>query len=80
MTRLKLKRHYKLLLLLALVIAGLIVGMGDQPLVAYSVRATRQVEGPITTYSHELSAPVAGAADSILIPETARDSSADNSQ
>jgi hypothetical protein len=80
MTRLKFKRHYKLLLLLALLVAGLVVGMGDQPIVAYSVRATEQAEGPITTYSHTLATPVAATADSIWLPETAQGSSAADSQ
>jgi hypothetical protein len=80
MTRLKFKRHYKLLLLLALVIAGLIIGMGDQPIVAYNVRATGQAEGPITTYSHTLATPVAATADSIWLLETAQGSSTANSQ
>jgi hypothetical protein len=75
MTRLKFKRHYKLLLLLALVIAGLIVGMGDQPIVAYSVQDTGQVAETVITYGHFLAAP-----DSIWIPETAQGSSAANSQ
>jgi len=37
MTRLQLMRHYKLLLLLALLAGLLIAGAGDQPIVAYSL-------------------------------------------
>jgi len=38
--RLKLKRHYRLFLMLALVAAVLIVGLGDERIVAYSVQSS----------------------------------------
>jgi hypothetical protein len=75
MTRMKFKRHYKLLLLLALVVVGLIVGMGDQPIVAYSVQDTVQVAETVITYDQ-----TTAAADSIWLPETAQGSSAADSQ
>ena len=68
MTRLKFKRHYKLLLLLASVVAGLIVGMGDQSIVAYSVQDTEQVAGIVLPYGQVLAALIDALPDSIGIP------------
>jgi hypothetical protein len=68
MTRLKFKRHYKLLLLLALVVAGLIVGMGDQPIVAYSVQDAGQVAEAVMNHGHFLAALIDGVPDSIGFP------------
>jgi conjugal transfer/entry exclusion protein len=68
MTRLRLKRHYKLLLLLALVFVGLVVGMGDQPIVAYSVQDTAQVAETVITHGQVLAAPLDAVPDSIQVP------------
>lgn len=35
--RLKLKRHYKLIVMLVLLSAALTVGLGDRPIVAYTI-------------------------------------------
>ena len=68
MTHLKFKRHYKLLLLLALVAVVLAVGAGDQRIVAYSAQDIDKVAGPVITYGHTLAALVDAAAESIGIP------------
>jgi len=70
MTRLKLKRHYKLLVLLTLVAALLIAGMGDQRLMSYSVQDTQPMGGLAAGYSHALAALVDAAAGGIHIPGT----------
>jgi hypothetical protein len=75
MTHLKFKRHYKLLLLLALVAAVLIVGFGDQPIVAYSLQGTEQVTGAVITYGHSLATLVGAVPDSSQIPGTVQASS-----
>ena len=80
MTHLRLKRHYKILLLLALVAAVLVAGAGDQRIVAYSVQDTEQVAEPIITYVQTLAARVHAAADSIRLLGTAQGSSSVNSQ
>jgi hypothetical protein len=80
MTRLKFKRHYKLLLLLALVVAGLVVGMGDQPIVAYSVQDTGQVADTVITYGHFLAALFDSVPDSIRLPGTAQAAGAAGSE
>ncbi|MFZ5916037.1 MAG: hypothetical protein ACOYZ7_03815 [Chloroflexota bacterium] len=46
---LKFKRHYKLILLLALVSTVLIMGLGDQHIVAYSVPDGGQAAEQITS-------------------------------
>jgi hypothetical protein len=43
MMSLRFKRHYKLLVLLALVAAVLILGLGDQRIIAYTVPVNEQV-------------------------------------
>ena len=40
---LTLKRHYKLLVMLVLFSAVLIVGAGDQPIIAYTIQGTGQM-------------------------------------
>lgn len=70
MTRLKFKRHYKLLVLLTVVAALLIAGMGDQPLMSYSVQDTQPVAGLAAGYSHTLVALVDAAAGGIRVPGT----------
>jgi hypothetical protein len=80
MTHLKLKRHYKLLLLLALVAAVLIAGAGDQRIVAYSLQGTEQVTEAVITYGHSLAALVEAVPDSIRIPGTAQASSPADSE
>jgi hypothetical protein len=80
MTRLKFRRHYKLLVLLALVVAVLVAGAGDQRIIAYSVQGTEQVAGPMITYVQAVAAHVHAAADSIWNSGTVQDSSAANSQ
>lgn len=54
--RLKLKRHYKLLVLLALLSVVLTLGLGDQRIVAYHLEDTGQVaaqdDGTITGLAH----------------------------
>ena len=54
MTRLKLKRYYKLPALLALLAALLAWGAGDQRVLAYSVPDTGQLAGMVITYGREL--------------------------
>jgi len=51
---LKFKRHYKLVVMLTLLSAVLIVGMGDQPIVAYTAQPSEQVVAQGTHYSGEL--------------------------
>jgi hypothetical protein len=80
MARLKLRRHYKLLLLLALVAVLLGAGFGDQPIVAYSLQGTQQVAGQIMIYGHALAGFMDAATDSIRIPEAVQGSSAADSQ
>lgn len=80
MTRLKFKRHYKLLVLLALVVAVLIAGAGDQRIVAYSLQGTEQVTEAVITYGYTLAALVDAAAESIGIPGAVQASGAANSQ
>ena len=72
MTRLKFKRHYKLLLLLALVAAVLILGAGDQRIVAYSLQDTGQVTDAVISYGHSLAALVEALPGSIHIPGAAQ--------
>jgi len=67
MAHLRFKRHYKLLVLLALVAAVLVVGAGDQRIVAYNAQNIEQVAGPVITYGHTLAALVDAAAESIGI-------------
>jgi hypothetical protein len=78
-TSLTFKRHYKLLVLLTLVVAVLIIGAGDQPIVAYSVQGTQAVAAPTITDSQPL-AELANAADSLWIPGAVQDASAADSQ
>jgi hypothetical protein len=80
MTHLRFRRHYKLLVLLALVVAVLIAGAGDQRIIAYTVQGNEQVAGPIITHVQKVTALVHAAADSIWNPGTAQDSSAASSQ
>ena len=80
MTRLRFKRHYKLLLLLALVVAGLIVGMGDQPIVAYSLQDAGQVTETILSYGHLPAALVDGMSESIRLPGAAQAEGATGSE
>lgn len=68
MTHLKFKRHYKLLLLLALVAAVLIVGFGDRPIVAYSLQGAEQVTQATITYGHPLATFIEAVPDSSRIP------------
>ena len=80
MTHLRFKRHYKLLVLLTLLAAVLVVGAGDQRIVAYSAQDVEQVAGPVITYGHTLAALVEAAAESIGIPGAIQASGAANSQ
>jgi hypothetical protein len=68
MTHLRFKRHYRLLLLLALVAVVLVVGAGDQRIVAYSAQDIQQLPGLVITYGHALAARVDAAGESIGIP------------
>lgn len=72
MTHLKFKRHYRLPLLLILVAAVLIVGPGDQRIIAYSVQDIEQVAGPVLTYGHRMEALFGSAAESIWVTGTVR--------
>lgn len=47
MPHLKFKRHYKLLVMLVLLLAVLTVGAGNQPIVAYRVEGLEQVAGSV---------------------------------
>ena len=80
MPHLRFKRHYKLLVLLALVLGGLIGGAGDQPIVAHSLHDTGQVAGSVTTDGHTPAAPVDILPDSVQIPRAAHASGPANSQ
>jgi hypothetical protein len=73
MTHLRFKRHYKLLVLLALLAAVLIVGAGDQRIVAYSAQDIEQLAVPVATFSHTLAAFIDAAAESIGIPGAVQD-------
>lgn len=72
---LRFKRHYKLLLLLALLLAVLIVGAGDQRIVAYSLRGTEQPTQAVSNYDHTPAALVEAAPESIQIPGAVQTSS-----
>jgi len=80
MTGLRFRRHYKLVLLLALLVVGLVVGAGDQQIVAYSAQDIEQVAGPLTIYGHTLASLAQAAAESIGIPGAVRASSPAGSQ
>jgi hypothetical protein len=80
MTHLRFKRYYKLVLLLAVVVAVLIVGAGDQRIVAYSVQDIEQVTGPVITYGHTLATLVDAAAESIGVPGAVQAAGAASSQ
>ena len=69
-----------MLLLLALVVAGLIVGLGDQPIVAYSLQDTKQVAETSLGYGHFPVMLVDGVPDSIRIPGTAQTAGATGSE
>jgi hypothetical protein len=75
MTHLRFKRHYKLLLLLALVAVMLGAGAGDQRIVAYNLQSTEQLTEAVITYGHSLAALVESVPDSIHLPGTAQTSS-----
>lgn len=51
---LKFKRHYKLLVLLALFTVVLALGLGDQRIVAYTVQNGGQAVGQSTGYSRNV--------------------------
>jgi hypothetical protein len=68
MRHLRFKRNYKLLLLLALVVAVLIVGAGDQHIVAFSLKDTEQLTGAVIDYGYTPAALVEAVPDSIQIP------------
>lgn len=51
---LKVRRHYKLLLLLALVSAVSILGAGDHPIVAYTVRGSEQAAAQVASDGSEV--------------------------
>jgi hypothetical protein len=68
MRHLRLQRHYKLLLLLALVVALLIVGAGDQRIVAYSLQDTEKSTPAVINYGHTPAALVEAVPESIQIP------------
>jgi len=70
MTRLLFKRHYKLLVLLALVVGLLVTGAGDQRIVAYTA-------GPAISYGDVLAILVHNVAGGIQIPRSAPGVSAD---
>jgi hypothetical protein len=53
-----------------LVAAVLIVGAGDQRIVAYSVQDIEQVADTVITCSHEMEALFGSAAESIWVPRT----------
>lgn len=70
MTRLKFKRHFKLVLALALAAMVLVAGAGDEPIVAYSMQDRGQMAGPVITYSYSLAALAETAANNIQVPGT----------
>ena len=80
MTHLRFKRHYKLLVLLALLVAVVIVGAGDQRIVAYSAQNIEQVADPVASYGITLAAFIDAMAESIGIPGAVQDAGVANSQ
>jgi hypothetical protein len=75
MTHLRLKRHYKLLLLLILVMVGLPVAAGDQPIVAYSLQDIQHSSDATITSQLHPATPVEPVPGGIWAPETSQASS-----
>lgn len=80
MPHLRFRRHYKLLVLLALAAAVLITGFGDQPIIACSLQGTEQKVDQIMIYGHALGATVDAVADNTRILGVVQSSSGANSQ
>lgn len=80
MPHLLFRRYHRLLLLLALLIAGLIIGLGDQPIRAYSLQDSQQVAETVMSYGHSLAALVGLVPDGILVPGSAQAPSAADSE
>lgn len=80
MPHLKFRRHYRLLFLLALLVGGLIIGLGDQPIRAYSLEESQQVAETVTAHGDGLAALVGAVPDGILIPGSAEAPSAIDSE
>jgi len=70
---LRFKRYYKLLVLLALVSAVLILGMGDQRIVAYTVQGSEQVVEQSASTANNLALFDGTVTQSIQIPAKALD-------
>lgn len=60
---LRFKRHYKLLVLLALLACGLILGLGDQRIVAYTVPGSEPLL-TVVAHSNDPLVPLDAAVDS----------------
>jgi hypothetical protein len=67
MPHLRFKRHYKLLVLLVLLVAVLVAGAGDRPIVAYSAPDLGQVAAAATANGHSLPALLNAALDGLRI-------------
>ena len=80
MPHLKLKRHYKLLVLLVLLAAVLVIGAGDRPIVAYTVPDIGQLAAATIANGQSLPALLNAAADGIWIPGSVDASNTANTQ
>ena len=80
MPHLRFKRHYKLLVLLALLTVVLVVGAGDRPIVANSAPDSGQVAASAIANSHSLPALLNAAVDSIQTSGSVELESAGNVQ
>lgn len=64
---LKFRRHFKLVVLLSLIAAVLIVGLGDQRIVAYTVQGSEATAQQSTTPGNQAALPGDTLVDSIQI-------------
>lgn len=80
MPHLKFKRHYKLIVLLAVLLAVLVVGAGNQPIVAYSVDGLAHVAGQVTGPATASAMPIDAATATLQISGSIWSSSAVSSQ
>ena len=64
---LKFKRHYKLVVLLSLIAAVLILGLGDQRIVAYTVQGSEETAQQSITPANQAALPGDTLVDSIQI-------------
>jgi hypothetical protein len=62
---LQFKRHYKLVVALVLVSAVLILGLGDQPIVAYAAPGNEQVVAGVSTFGRWLIEDLLGQSASL---------------